>query len=68
MRDCRAVGMTIREARRELGWTQERMAREMDVGESSLRRWEATEAPPAMVKLARLLVGIDRLRKWCHEG
>lgn len=61
--------MTIKEIRRELAWTQKRMATEMEVGLSSLRRYEAHPelTPPSMMKLARLLLGVDHLKRWVME-
>jgi DNA-binding transcriptional regulator YiaG len=57
---------TIKAMRRELAFTQARMAEEMRVGLSTLRRYEHNPelTPAPMLRLAKLILGQDRLKRW----
>jgi transcriptional regulator with XRE-family HTH domain len=61
----RVLGARIREAREELGWSQERLAEEIGVGVEMLGRYERAAkfpSPVSLVRLSRVLrVSIDVL-------
>jgi DNA-binding XRE family transcriptional regulator len=47
----------IKKLRHELGWTQERLARQIDVSLATVQRWEASKTHPSRLarkQLARL--------------
>jgi transcriptional regulator with XRE-family HTH domain len=51
-------GATLRQARRRLGWSQERLAKEIGVRRNTVARWERDELGmrPTTERLIRLLL------------
>ena len=48
--------LTIREARENLGWTQERLAQELGVTRQSVSNFEQGRIPASMLKLVGLVL------------
>ncbi len=53
------TGKEIKELRKRLGWTQEKMAEKLDVAVSTVNRWEKNRARPSRLALRQL----DRLAR-----
>lgn len=59
------MGLRIRDARREKGWTQDRLASEVGVSRSAVAQWETGRAGQVTTNLTRIAavleVGVEHL-------
>jgi transcriptional regulator with XRE-family HTH domain len=58
MSDPRSIGMRIRTAREEQGWTQDQLAAEVGVSRSAVAQWETGRAGQVTTNLTRVAAAL----------
>lgn len=52
--------MDIRKARKEAGWTQEKLAKELDINRATLSKYETGGISPTLEMLANIAIALNR--------